>query len=45
MISLPRIQILFTSLLLALPSPGRTAPADTPTIPDIVYAKVGDRDL
>ena len=35
---LPRTQLLFLALLLSLPSLGRTAPADAPTVADIVFA-------
>lgn len=42
---LPRIQLLSLALLLALPCLGRAAPDATPTIADIVFAKVGDHEL
>jgi acetyl esterase/lipase len=39
------IQLLGLVLLLSLPSLGHTAPADAPSVADIVYAKVNDHEL
>lgn len=42
---LPRIHLLGLALLLSFPGLGQAAPADSPTVADIVFAKVGDHEL